>query len=190
MPVKSVKELLALAKSRPADINYASSGVGTNSHLTGELFNLMGHVNVRAIQYKGGGPALAAVVSGEMQVGFSNITNTARLHEAGRLRALAVSSLKRSSAMPDLPTVAETGLPGFEMVAWHIIAAPAGTPDAIIKTLNQKIRAALADPVVMKRFEKGGAELIPMSPQEVTNYLKSEEGKWRRVVKERNIKAG
>jgi tripartite-type tricarboxylate transporter receptor subunit TctC len=190
MPVKSVKELLALAKSRPADINYASSGVGTNSHLTGELFNLMGNVNIRAIQYKGGGPALAAVVSGEMQVGFSNITNTARLHEAGRLRALAVSSLKRSSAMPDLPTVAETGLPGFEMVAWHIIAAPAGTPDAIIKTLNQKIRAALADPVVMKRFEKGGAELIPMSPQEVTNYLKSEEGKWRRVVKERNIKAG
>ncbi len=190
MPVKSVKELLALAKSRGKDINYASSGIGTNSHLTGELFNLMGNVNIRAIQYKGGGPALAAVVSGEMQVGFSNITNTARLHEAGRLRALAVSSLKRSSAMPDLPTVAEAGLPGFEMVAWHIIAVPAGTPDRIISLLNEKIRAALADPVVMKRFESGGGELIPMSPQEVTNYLKGEQGKWRRVVKERGIKAG
>jgi len=190
MPVKSVKQLLALAKSRGKDINYASSGVGTNSHLTGELFNLMGHVNIRAIQYKGGGPALAAVVSGEMQVGFSNITNTARLHEAGRLRALAVSSLKRSSAMPSLPTVSESGLPGFEMVAWHIIAVPAGTPDSIIKLLNQKIRAALADPTVMKRFEKGGAELIPMSPQQVTDYLKQEEGKWRKVVKERGIKAG
>lgn len=190
MPVKSVKQLLALAKSRPGDINYASSGVGTNSHLTGELFNLMGKVNIRAIQYKGGGPALAAVVSGEMQVGFSNITNTARLHEAGRLRALAVSSLKRSSAMPSLPTVAESGLPGFEMVAWHIIAAPKGTPDRIVKLLNEKIRAALADPVVMQRFEKGGAELIPMSPQEVSNYLKGELGKWQRVVKERNIKAG
>jgi len=190
MPVKSVKELIALAKARPKDINYASSGVGTNSHLTGELFNLLGHVNLRAIQYKGGGPALAAVVSGEMQVGFSNITNTARLAEAGRLRALAVSSLKRSSAMPSLPTVAEAGLPGFEMVAWHIIATPKGTPDRIIRLLNQKINATLADPVVMKRFEKGGAELIPMSPQQVTNYLKQEQVKWRRVVNERHIKAG
>lgn len=190
VPAKSVKELLALVKSRPDKINYASSGIGTNSHLTGELFNLMGKVNIRAIQYKGGGPALAAVVSGEMQIGFSNITNTARLHEAGRLRALAVSSLKRSSAMPSLPTVAESGMPGFEMVAWHIIAAPAGTPDRIIMLLNQKIRATLADPVVMKRFERGGAELIPMSPQELTNYLKGEQVKWRRVVKERGIKAG
>ncbi len=190
VPAKSVKELLALVKSRPDQINYASSGIGTNSHLTGELFNLMGHVNIRAIQYKGGGPALAAVVGGEMQVGFSNITNTARFHEAGRLRALAVSSLKRSSAMPSLPTVAESGMPGFEMVAWHIIAAPAGTPDRIINTLNQKIRATLADPKVMERFKKGGAELIPMSPQQITDYLKTELVKWRRVVKERKIKAG
>jgi tripartite-type tricarboxylate transporter receptor subunit TctC len=185
-----VKELVALAKSQPGKINYASSGVGTNSHLTGELFNLMGNVDMRAIQYKGGGPALAAVVSGEMQVGFSNITNTARLHEAGRLRALAVSSLKRSSAMPSLPTVAESGMPGFEMVAWHIIAAPAGVPDSIIRTLNEKVRAVLADPTVVQRFEKGGGELVPMSPQEVTSYLKSEQVKWRKVVKERGIKAG
>ena len=190
MPVKSVKELIALAKKRPGDINYASSGVGSNSHLTGELFNLMSHAKLRAIQYKGGGPALAAVVSGEMQVGFSNITNTARLSEAGRLRALAVSSLKRSSAMPSLPTVSEAGLPGFEMVAWHIIAAPAGTPDRIVKLLNQKINAALEDPVVKQRFIRGGAELVPMSPQQVTNYLKTEQVKWRRVVKDRGIKAG
>jgi tripartite-type tricarboxylate transporter receptor subunit TctC len=190
VPAKSVKELVALAKSQPDKINYASSGVGTNSHLTGELFNLMGQVNIRAIQYKGGGPALAAVVSGEMPIGFSNITNTARLHEAGRLRALAVSSLKRSSAMPSLPTVAESGMPGFEMVAWHIIAAPAGVPDSIIRTLNEKVRATLADPVVMKRFEQGGGELVPMSSQELTNYLKGEQVKWRKVVKERSIKAG
>ena len=190
VPAKSVKELLALVKDRPMDINYASSGIGTNSHLTGELFNLMGKANIRAIQYKGGGPALAAVVSGEMQIGFSNITNTARLHEAGRLRALAVSSLKRSSAMPSLPTVAESGMPGFEMVAWHIIAAPAGTPASVVKLLNQKIQAALADPVVRQRFEKGGAELLAMSPQEVGSYLKSEQAKWQRVVRERNIAAG
>ncbi len=189
VPAKSVKELLALAQSSPDKINYASSGVGTNSHLTGELFNVMGKVNLRAIQYKGGGPALAAVVSGEMQVGFSNITNTARLHEAGRLRALAVSSLKRSSAMPSLPTVAEAGLPGFEMVAWHIIAAPAGTPDRIVKTLNDKFRATLEDSEVIKRFEKGGGELSAASPQEVTAYLKEEQVKWQKVVAERNIKA-
>jgi len=190
VPAKSIKELIALVKARPQDINYASSGVGTNSHLTGELFNLMGHVNIRAIQYKGGGPALAAVVSGEMQIGFSNITNTARLHEAGRLRALAVSSLKRSSAMPSLPTVAESGMPGFEMVAWHIIAAPARTPDSIVRLLNQKINAALSDPKVKERFVRGGAELILMSPQEVASYLQGEQVKWRRVVKERGISVG
>ena len=92
-------------------------------------------------------------------MGFSNVTNTARLHQAGRLRALAVSSLKRSSAMPEFPTVAEAGLPGFEMVAWHIIAAPSGTPDRIVKLLNDKFRAALQDPEVVKRFDKGGAEI-------------------------------
>lgn len=190
LPVRSVKELLALAKSRPGQLNYASSGIGTNAHITGELFNLLGHTAIRPIHYKGGGPALAAVVSGEVQVGFSNISQTARLAEAGRLRPLAVSSLKRSSAMPDLPTVAESGLPGFEMVAWHIIAAPAATPPAMVKTLSEKIRATLADPVVLQRFEKSGMESVPTTPGETTIYLKSEQVKWRRVIDERNIKAG
>ena len=189
LPVHSVKELLALAKSRPDQLNYASSGIGTNAHITGELFNLMGHTAIRAIHYKGGGPALAAVVGGEVQIGFSNITQTARLAEAGRLRPLAVSSLKRSSALPDLPTVAEAGLPGFEMVAWHIIVAPAGTPSAIIRTLNEKIRATLRDPVILQRFEKGGMESVPTTPSETTAYLKKEQAKWRRVIEERNITA-
>jgi tripartite-type tricarboxylate transporter receptor subunit TctC len=189
VPVKSVKELLALAKSRPDGLTYASSGIGTNAHITGELFNLMGKAAIRPIHYKGGGPALAAVVSGEVQVGFSNITQTARLAEAGRLRPLAVSSLKRSSALPNLPTVAESGLAGFEMVAWHIVAAPARTPPAFIKTLNAKIRATLADPVILQRFEKGGMEPVPTTPGETTAYLKDEQAKWRRVIEERNIKA-
>ena len=189
VPVHSVKELLELAKSRPGQLIYASSGLGTNAHITGELFNLMGKTAIRAIHYKGGGPALAAVVSGEVQVGFSNITQTARLAEAGRLRPLAVSSLKRSPALPNLPTVAEAGLPGFEMVAWHIVAAPAGTPAAIIRTLNEKIRATLADPVILQRFEKGGMDPFPTAPSETTAYLKNEQVKWRRVIQERNIKA-
>jgi len=189
IPVRSVKELIAFAKSHPKDLNYASSGIGTNSHITGELFNLLAHTSIRAIQYKGGGPALAAVVSGEVQIGFSNISQTARMAEAGRLRPLAVSSLKRSSALPNLPTVAEAGLPGFEMVAWHIIVAPAGTPAAVMKTLNQKIRATLADPVILQRFDKGGMEPVPSSPKETTDYLKSEQVKWQKVIRERHIKA-
>lgn len=189
IPVHSVKELLEFAKSRPGQLNYASAGIGTNAHITGELFNLMGHTAIQAIHYKGGGPALAAVVSGEVQVGFSNITQTAILAEAGRLRPLAVSSLKRSSALPNLPTVAEAGLPGFEMVAWHIVVAPAGTPAAIIRTLNEKIRATLSDPVILQRFDKGGMEPVPTTPSETTAYLKNEQVKWRRVIQERNIKA-
>jgi tripartite-type tricarboxylate transporter receptor subunit TctC len=189
VPVRSVKELLELAKSRPDQLIYASSGIGTNAHITGELFNLMGKTAIRAIHYKGGGPALAAVVSGEVQVGFSNITQTARLAEAGRLRPLAVSSLKRSPALPNLPTVAEAGLPGFEMVAWHIVAAPRGTPQTIVRTLNEKIRATLADPVMLQRFEKSGMDPFPTAPQETVGYLKNEQAKWQRVIQERNIKA-
>ena len=188
VPVHSVKELLALAKSRPGELIYASSGIGTNSHITGELFNLMGNTSIRAIQYKGGGPALAAVVSGEVQVGFSNITQTARMAEAGRLRPLAVSSLKRSPALPNLPTVAEAGLPGFEMVAWHIVAAPRGTPAAIVSTLSEKIRATLSDPVILQRYEKGGMDSFFTTPQETIAHLKTEQAKWQRVIRERNIK--
>ncbi|HSF20645.1 MAG TPA: tripartite tricarboxylate transporter substrate binding protein [Burkholderiales bacterium] len=188
VPVHSVKELLALARSKPDQLIYASSGIGTNSHITGELFNLMGNTSIRAIQYKGGGPALAAVVSGEVQIGFSNITQTARMAEAGRVRMLAVSSLKRSPSAPNLPTVAESGLPGFEMAAWHIIAAPRDTPAAIIKTLNEKVRAALKDPVVAQRYDKGGMEHFSDTPQETIAHLRSEQAKWSRVIRERKMK--
>ena len=189
LPVHSVKELLALAKSKPDQLNYASSGIGTNAHITGELFNLLGKTAIRPIHYKGGGPALAAVVGGEVQVGFSNISQTARLAEAGRLRPLAVSSLKRSSALPNLPTVAESGLPGFEMVAWHLVAVPAGTPPAIVRALNEKVRATLNDPVILQRFEKSGMESVPTTPSETSAYLKNEQAKWRRVIAERNIQS-
>ena len=188
VPVHSVKELLVLAKSRPGELIYASSGIGTNAHITGELFNLMGHTSIRAIQYKGGGPALAAVVSGEVQIGFSNITQTARLAEAGRLRPIAVSSLKRSPALPNLPTVAESGLPGFEMGAWPIVAAPRATPGAIHKMLNEKIKATLSDRGILERFDKGGMDPFYTAPQDAIAYMKNEQVKWARVIKERNIK--
>jgi len=187
--VNSVKELIALAKSKPDQLIYASAGIGTNAHITGELFNLMGQTNIRPIHYKGGGPALAAVVSGEVQVGFSNLTQTARLAEAGRLKMLAVSSLKRSSAAPNLPTIAESGLPGFEFEAWHVIVAPRGTPAALVGTLSQKIKATLSDRVVRERFDKGGMDIVPTTPKETLAYLSNEQAKWARVIKERNITA-
>lgn len=189
VPARSVQELLALAKSKPGSLNYGSAGIGTNSHITGELFNLLGHSAIVPVHYKGGGPALAAVISGEVQVGFSNVSQTVRMAEAGRLRPLAVSSLKPSPAFPALPTIAQAGLPGFEFVAWHVLVAPKGTPAAVVKTLSEKIRATLADPVILQRFEKGGMDAMPTTPKETTAYLRSEQVKWQRVIKERNIKA-
>jgi tripartite-type tricarboxylate transporter receptor subunit TctC len=189
VPARSVKELLELAKSKPGALNYGSAGIGTNSHITGELFNLLGRSSIVPVHYKGGGPALAAVVSGEVQVGFSNVSQTVRMVEAGRLRPLAVSSLKPSPALPNLPTIAQSGMPGFEFVAWHALVAPRGTPAGIVKTLNDKMRATLADPVIMQRFDKGGMDAVPTTPKDTTAYLRSEQTKWQRVIKERNIKA-
>jgi len=189
LPVRSVKELLALAKSRPGELNYGSAGIGTNSHITGELFNLLGRTNVVPIHFKGGGPSIAAAVSGEVQVSFSNVSQTVIMVAAKRLRPLAVSSLKPSPALPGVPTVAEAGLPGFEFVAWHGLLAPKGTPPAIIALLNEKLRATVSDPVVMQRFEKGGLDAVTGSPKEYGAYLQSEQEKWKRVIRERNIKA-
>lgn len=189
VPARSVKDLLELAKSKPGGLNYGSAGIGTNSHITGELFNLLGHTSIVPVHYKGGGPALAAAVSGEVQVAFSNVSQTQRMVEGGRLRPLAVSSLKPSPAFPSLPTVAQAGLPGFEFEAWHVMMAPRGTPAPIVKTLGEKIRATLADSTIQQRFEKAGMEPVPTTSKETVSYLRAEQDKWRRVIRERNIKA-
>ena len=189
LPVKSVRELIAFAKARPGGLNYASSGIGSNSNITGELFNLMGKVNIVAIQFKGGGPALLAAVSGETHVSFSNISETARMAEAKRLRVLGVSSPRRSPILPDVPTIAEAGLPGFEFAAWHGVLAPKGTPPKLVAFLNEKIRSAMGAPDQVKRFQERGMEVVTDTPEEFTAYLKSEVEKWGRVVRERNMKA-
>lgn len=189
LPVRSVKELLALARARPGQLNYASSGIGSNSNITGELFNLLGKVNIVAVQFKGGGPALLAAVSGECPISFSNISETARMVESKRLRALGVSSLNRSPILPDVPTIAEAGLPGFEFQAWHGVLAPKGTPPKLVAFLNEKIRSAMSTPDQMKRFQERGMEVVTNSPDEFAGYLKSEVAKWTRVVRERNMKA-
>ncbi len=189
LPVRSVRELIALARSRPGEINYAASGIGTNSHITGELFNLLAKTAIVPIQYKGGGPALAAVVSGEVHVGFSNVPQSARMVEAKRLRPIGVSSLKPSNALPGVPPVADAGVPGFEFSGWHGVLAPKGTSPAIVELLNRKLRETLADPVVLARFEKGGLDPVTNSPSEYAEFLAKELEKWRRVIRERDIRA-
>jgi tripartite-type tricarboxylate transporter receptor subunit TctC len=188
LPVRSVQELIALARAKPGQLNYGSSGVGSNAHITGELFNLLAKTSIVPIQYKGGGPALAAVVAGEVHVGFSNVPQSARMVDAKRLRPLGVSSLKRSNALPDVPPVAEA-LPGFEFAGWHGLLVPKGTPPAIVDILNRKVRETMADPAVLARFEKAGADVVTSSTVEYGNFLRKEQDKWRRVIQERNIRA-
>ena len=189
LPVRSVRDLLALAKSRPGALHYASAGAGTNPHIAGELFNLLGKVNIVAVHFKGGGPGLVATISGEVGVTFTNFAETSGYVKAGRLRALAVSGAKRSAAMPETPTIAEAGLPGYEFVAWHGIVAPRGTPQAIVALLNDRVRKTLAAPDVARRFAEMGLEIVANSPEEFSAHLKSEMKKWGRVIKERGMRA-
>ncbi len=189
VPVRSVRELLAFARARPEALNYASSGIGSNSHITGELFNLLGKTRIVAIQFKGGGPALQAAISGEVPIAFSNVSETKRMVEAKRLRALGVSSLKRSPVLPDVPTIAEAGLPGFEFHAWHGLLAPKGTPPKLVTLLNEKLRSAMSSPEQVKRFQERGLEVVTNSPEEFAAYLKEELKKWGALIRERNMKA-
>jgi tripartite-type tricarboxylate transporter receptor subunit TctC len=189
LPVRSIQELIALAKAKPGQLYYSAAGVGTNPHIAGELFNLLADVNIVAVQYKGGGPADTALMAGEVAVTFGNISQEIGFVKAGRMRALAVTSAKRNPAMPDLPTVAEAGVPGYEFDTWFVIAAPRGTPRAIVDTLNSNIRKVLSAPDQVKFYEERGLTVIASTPEEATAHLQSEQKKWARVVKERGIKA-
>src|SRR5882672_2033664 len=189
VPAHSIKELIALAKSKPGQLNYSSAGVGTNPHIAGELFNLLAGVDIVAVQYKGGGPADTAVLAGEVTATFGNVSQQTAYVKGGRLRALAVTSAKRIAAMPDLPTVAEAGVPGYEFETWFVVAAPKGTPRSIVDTLNSHIRKVMTPPDQVKLFEDRGVTVIASSPEEAVKHLESEQKKWGRVIKERGIKA-
>jgi tripartite-type tricarboxylate transporter receptor subunit TctC len=189
LPARSVRELLALARAKPGELNYASAGPATNPHIAGELFNLLGKVNIVAVHFKGGGPGLIAAVSGEVPVAFTNFSETSALVKAGRLRALGVSGAKRVGAMPEIPTIAEAGLPGYEFSTWHGILAPAATPRGAIAVLNDRLKKAMAAPDQVKRFEDRGLDIIASTPEEFSAHLQSEYKKWGRVIKERGMKA-
>jgi tripartite-type tricarboxylate transporter receptor subunit TctC len=189
LPVQSIKELVALAKAKPGQLNYSAAGVGTNPHIAGELFNLLAGVEILAVQYKGGGPADTAIIAGEVGVTFGNVSQQMGYVKAGRLRALAVTGTKRISAMPDLPTVAEAGVPDYEFDTWFVIVAPKGTSRSIVDTLNSHIRKVLTTPDQVKFWEERGLAVVASTPEQAAAHLASEQKKWGRVIKERGIKA-
>jgi len=189
LPVRSVKELLALARAKPGQLNYGSAGPATNPHISGELFNYLGKVNITVVHYKGGGPALIAAMSGEVGVVFANFAETSGHVRAGKLRALGVTSAKRARTLPDVPTIAEAGLPGYEFTTWHGILAPKNTPRAIVTLLNDRLKKSLAAPDQAKRFQDHGFEVVASTPEEFAAFLAAEHGRWGRVFKERGMRA-
>lgn len=188
VPVKSVKELIALAKSRPGALNYGGAGTGTNPHIAGELFNYLAKTEVAVVQYKGGGPALTAAISGEVGVCFSGIAGAAGFVKSGRLRALGVTSLRENPALPGVPPIASV-LPGYEFSAWFVVAAPKGTPREIINVLNQHFNKAAHASELAKRFADEGIDAIGTTPEQTAAHLEGELKKFERVIRERKMKA-
>ena len=185
---KNVAELIALMKANPGKFTFASSGNGTSQHLSGELFKSMAGVDMQHIPYKGSPPALQDVVGGQVSMTFDNITTAWPLAKAGKLRALAVTTGKRSSIAPEVPTLAESGLPGFEVGSWQGVFAPAGTPPEIVKRLNAEIVKILNMPDVKEKLVALGAEPVGDTPEQFSAYVKSEVGKWSDIVKKSGAK--
>jgi tripartite-type tricarboxylate transporter receptor subunit TctC len=180
VPVSTLRELLAYAKSRPQPLSYASSGIGSANHLSGELFRTMSGINIVHVPYKGGAPALNALIASEVQISFTS--STAIPHaKAGRIKTIAVTGAKRSPAAPDVPTISESGVPGYEVVGWYGVTAPAKTPRAVIERLNRTINSVL--PELRERYEAIGLEIGGGTADEFGAFLRSERDKWARVVK-------
>jgi tripartite-type tricarboxylate transporter receptor subunit TctC len=189
LPVQSVKELVTLAKQKPGQLQWASAGVGSFQHLGGELFKLTAGVDMLHVPFKGGGPAMIDVIGGHTQVMFSSLVQTTPHIKSGKLRALGTGGLKRNPVLPDVPTVDEAGVSGYEAVNWWGIVAPAGTPPAIVTKLHQAITAVQDSPDVQKQFSTEGAEVVKMSSAQFGEFMVKEMNKWERVVKEGGIKA-
>jgi tripartite-type tricarboxylate transporter receptor subunit TctC len=188
-PVHSVAELIAYAKANPGKVNYGSAGIGTVSHVCGEYFAAIAGIKLTHIPYKGTGPAVTDLLGGHIPMAFAPIPATHENAKAGRLRMLAVTSAVRSSLLPDVPTVAEQGLPGFEAVLRYGLVAPAGTPRAIIDRLNKELNAALTNDEVRKRLAIEGAEPLPSTPEQYGADIEREEAQWSKVVKASGAKA-
>lgn len=187
LPVHSVSELVALARQKPGELDYASAGVGSFQHLGGELFKLTAGVNLVHVPYKGGGPAMQDVISGHVNIIFSSLIQTTPFIQSGQLRALAVGGTRRSPVLPNVPTIAEAGVPDYAAENWWGILAPAGTPAPIVEKLYRDVQEVLKSDELRAQFAREGATPLSMSSAEFGEYMKSEIVKWSRVVKEGNI---
>ena len=189
LPAKSVKEVIALAKSRPGQLVYASSGAGNSDHLASELFKSLAKIDMLHIPYKGAGPSTIALLSGEVQLMFASIPPTLAHVRAGKLRALGVGNAKRVPSQPDFPTIAESGLPGYEAYSWGGIIGPAKMPADIVRKLNQEINEGLRAKDAADRFLAGGTIPMPQTPEEFTALIAAEIKKWGVVARAANIRA-
>jgi tripartite-type tricarboxylate transporter receptor subunit TctC len=186
--LNSVKELIARAKAKPGELQYASAGVGSFQHLGGELFKLDAGVDILHVPFKGGGPAMIDVIGGHTQMVFSSLVQTTPHLKSGKLKALGTGGKTRSPILPDVPTIAEAGVPGYEATNWWGIMAPAGTPKEIVDKLHKDIETAQDSPDVQKQFDQQGASVMKMSTPQFAAFIQSEMNKWQRVVKEGKLK--
>jgi tripartite-type tricarboxylate transporter receptor subunit TctC len=187
-PPRDVRELVALAKAKPGSVAFASSGNGSAQHLAGELFKQRAGVDMTHIPYKGGGPALNDVMGGQVPVFFANVASGLAHVKGGKLRALAVTGAKRASSLPDLPTMAEAGMPGYEVYEWNAVFAPAGTPAPVVEKLAAAIAKAMQSPEVKERVATLGGEIAGLGPQEATKFIREQTELWGKVVKAGNIR--
>ena len=183
LPVNSVADLIKLAKDKPGQINFASSGSGTSIHLSGELFKTMAGVDITHIPYKGSSPALVDLIGGQVQIMFDNLPSALPQIKAGKLRAIAVTSLKRAPVLPDVPTISESGLPGFEASSWFGVLAPAGTPAPIVARINAEVNKWLQSAEAREKLLSQGAEAAGGTPEQFAHHIRAESEKWAKVVK-------
>ena len=189
LPVKTVRELVALAKARPGALNYPSAGIGSSSHLAGGVLALLSGINIVHVPYKGGGPAMIDTISGQMQMMFATMPAAMPHVKTGRVRPVAVTTTKRSRTLPQLPTIAETGIKDFEAATWYGVLVPARTPRAVIERLHGEIVRILAVPETHERLAAQGFEPVGGTPEAFAAYIKSEIAKWGKVIRAAGIKA-
>lgn len=188
VPASSIRELLDLARAKPGALRYASAGVGSNPHLAGELLKSMAKIDLTHVPYKGAGPSTVAVLSGEVQLAFQSVAASMPHVRSGKLKAVAVTGLKRSSVAPDLPTLNESGVTGYDVISWHALLVPAKTPPAIVKQLDQTVRTVAQQPAVMDAMGRQGMETTTRGPANLAALIKSETVTWRNVIKAANIR--
>lgn len=189
LPAKTVKELIALARAKPGQINYASAGIGTNPHLAGELFKFMTGVNIVHVPYKGGGPATVDLLAGQVQLYFSGISAAVPYLADGRLRTIAVTGTTRSTLLPDTPTLVESGLPGYEVSNWYAVLGPRGLDPTRVSVLNAAVLKGLGAADMRRRIQELGAQPAGSTPAQITAYMTAEIEKWTKVIRAANIKA-